>query len=485
MSKICIAVDIGASSGRVIAGILDNGKISLKEIYRFKNGIVKSNDHSFWDLDRLYNEILEGLKKLAEENIGIESIGIDTWAIDYVLLDANNEKVSPVYAYRDHRTDSTMEKVFKEIDAKEIYSKTGIQFLQFNTLYQLYEHMKAEKERLAQTDTFLMVPDYLNYLLSNQKVVEFTNATTTQMFNIHNNDWDEDLIKITGFDKKVFPKTIKPGTILGNLTKKVQEATGLGDIKVIAPATHDTGSAVAAVPATSADFAYISSGTWSLMGIESNVPITTEEARKYNFTNEGGVFNTYRVLKNIMGMWLIQEVQRLYDYQYSFAELVELAKKEEPFKYLINPNHPRFLNPQNMIEEIQNYCEETHQGKPETPGQISRCIYESLALQYNEVLGQLREITKEDINRIHIIGGGAQNKFLNQLCADATNCEVYAGPVEATALGNLMMQFIAIGELTSLEEARKVILNSFDVEKYVPNNIEGFRANWDRFKQLP
>lgn len=485
MTKTCIAVDIGASSGRVIAGIFDGNKISLEEIYRFKNGMTESNGHYYWDLDRLYNEIIDGLKKLHEDNIEAESVGIDTWAIDYILLNSENQKVSPVYAYRDHRTDDTMEKVFKIIDAKDIYSKTGIQFLQFNTIFQLFEHMKAQKERLSEADTFLMVPDYLHYRLSNQKVVEFTNATTTQLLNIHENDWDEDLIKMVGLDKKIFPKIVQPGTVLGTLTKAVQEKTGLNDLKVIAPATHDTGSAVASVPATSKDFAYISSGTWSLMGIESDVPIASEEARKYNFTNEGGVFNTYRVLKNIMGLWLIQEVQRLYDYKYGFGELVTLAEKEEPFKYLINPNHSRFLNPANMITQIQDYCEETNQGRPQTPGEIARCIFESLAFQYKEVLLQLREINQNEINKIHIIGGGVQNKFLNQLCANATNCEVHAGPIEATALGNLLMQFIALGEISSLDEARKVILNSFDIEKYSPIHNEDMEEKWNKFKQLP
>ena len=484
MDKTCIAIDIGASSGRVIAGKLQDNKIDIKEVYRFKNNMFNSKEHYFWDIDHLFYEIINGLTKLSGQQISPEAIGVDTWAVDYALLDEKNNRVSPVFAYRDHRTDKTMEQLFKSMNPKAIYEKTGIQFLQFNTIYQLYEHVKAQKEVQDKAGSFLMVPDYLNFLLSGEKAVEFTNATSTQLFNVHKHDWDEELITLTGLNKKLFPKTVKPGTILGLLTKKVLEKTGLTDVKVIAPATHDTGSAVVSVPATSEDFAYISSGTWSLMGIESKTPICSEEARKYNFTNEGGAFDTYRVLKNIMGLWLIQEVQRLYENKYSFADLVILAEKTEPFKCLINPNASRFLNPQNMIKEIKGYCIETKQTVPESPGEIARCIFESLAFQYKGVLIQLREIQDKPINKIYIIGGGAQNKFLNQLCADFTNCKVYAGPVEATAIGNLAVQFISLGEIESLQEARKIILESFEVKEYDPQYNSEIEKNWNRFRRL-
>jgi rhamnulokinase len=484
LDKTCIAVDIGASSGRIIAGTLKDNKIDIQEIYRFKNNMVHVNEYCYWNIDHLFGEIINGLKKLGELNLQVKSIGIDTWAVDYALLDDKNTRVSPVFAYRDHRTDKTMEELFKLINPKVIYEKTGIQFQQFNTIYQLYEHVKAHKEIVNKADTFLMVPDYLNFLLSGEKAVEFTNATSTQLFNVHKNDWDEALINITGLNKEIFPKTVKTGTILGTLTKEVQAKTGLADIKVIATATHDTGSAVVSVPATSEDFTYISSGTWSLMGIESKHPICTEEARKYNFTNEGGAYDTYRVLKNIMGLWLIQEVQRLYENKYGFADLVVLAEQAEPFRCLINPNDSRFLNPHNMMEEIQGYCIETIQPVPETPGEIARCIFESLAFQYKEVLLQLREIQEKAINKIHIIGGGSQNKFLNQLSASFTNCEVYAGPVEATAIGNLVVQLISLGELESLGKAREIILESFGVEKYTPLYNCEIEENWNKFRRL-
>lgn len=484
MSKVCIAIDIGASSGRLIVGTLKEEKITINEVYRFKNNMFKKDGSCYWDIDKLFKEIINGFKDFAKEGIRAESIGIDTWAVDYALLDRENKRISQVYAYRDHRTDRTMAKVFKEKSPEAIYEKTGIQFQQFNTIYQLYEHVRANKEVVNNADVFLMIPDYLNYLLSNEKAVEFTNATTTQMFNINNLDWDEELINIVGLSKDIFPRVIKPGTILGNLTKEVQEEAGLGQLKVIAPATHDTGSAVASVPATTKDFAYISSGTWSLMGIESDTPVCTEEARAFNFTNEGGVFNTYRVLKNIMGLWLIQEVYRLYDHKYSFAELVTLAEECEPFRSLINPNNARFLNPKNMIEEIKSYCRESKQAVPETPGEIARCIYESLAFQYKKTLLEIKKISSKPINKIHIIGGGVQNKFLNQLCANFTKCEVYAGPVEATALGNLAMQFIALGEISSLKEARRIISESFNIDKYTPIYSSDIEENWEKFKSL-
>jgi rhamnulokinase len=484
LAKTCVAIDIGASSGRVIIGILKDKKIEIKEVYRFKNSMTQIGDHYYWNIDELFEEIIEGLKELAKEKADIQSIGIDTWAVDYILLDNNDKRISPVFAYRDHRTDRTMEELFEKMDPKTIYEKTGIQFLQFNTIYQLYEHSKDNRDEVSKAKTFLMVPDYLNFLLSGEKAVEFTNATSTQLFNVHRYVWDEELINLTGLDKETFPKTIRSGTILGTLTKGVQEKTGLSDVKVIAPATHDTGSAVVSVPADSEDFAYISSGTWSLMGIESKTPICTEKAREFNFTNEGGAYETYRVLKNIMGLWLIQEVQRLYDYKYSFADLVAVAEEAQSFKCLINPNNSRFLNPKDMVKEIRDYCRETDQPVPETPGEIARCIFESLALQYREVILELKEVQDKSINKIHIIGGGCQNKFLNQLCASFTNCDVYAGPVEATAIGNLAVQFISLGLIEDLNKAREIILKSFEIEKYSAVCDSKIEENFKRFKLL-
>lgn len=484
MGKTCIAVDIGASSGRVIAGTLEDGRISLREIYRFKNGFMHIKGHDYWDIDSIFHNIKTGLAKLKCLHYDLLSVGIDTWAVDYVLLDGESKRVSPAFSYRDHRTDHTLDRIFGRIGPDGIYEKTGIQFQQFNTICQLFEHSGSLGQDAQKVQCFLMIPDYLNFLFSGVKSAEFTNATTTQLFNTHLRDWDADLISMTGFDKSIFPEVLEPGSILGSLTEEVRAETGLHAIKVIAPATHDTGSAVVSIPSTYEDFAYISSGTWSLMGIETKGAVCSEKAMRCNFTNEGGAYRTNRMLKNIMGLWLIQECQRIWGSGYSSYDLVILAEKSEPFKCLINPNDPRFLNPDNMLEEIKSYCSETSQPVPDTVGEISRCIFESLAFMYRTVLAELREIQPQEINRIHIIGGGSKNRLLDQLCADFTGCEVLAGPVEATALGNLAVQFITMGEIGSLKEARKIIADSFGVERYSPVINIKIEENWKRFELL-
>jgi rhamnulokinase len=484
MATTCIAVDIGASSGRLIAGTIVDGKLKLEELHRFKNAMTHIDGHDRWDVEGLFGEIEEGLKKVHQVYPSVKSIGVDTWGVDYALIDGQGELIRKVYAYRDHRTDHTMPEVFGEIGREDIYKKTGVQFLQFNTLYQLKEHYKAHPEDVENAKIYMMVPDYLHYRLSGKTSVEYTNATTTQLLNVHTNTWDAELIKVTGFDRDLFQDPIAAGTKLGQVKAEILEKTGFDKMDVVVPATHDTGSAVAAVPAIDKEFAYISSGTWSLMGVESDTPIASELAGQYNFANEGGVYNTYRVLKNIMGLWLIQEVQRIYDYKYSFAELVELAEEAKPFGCLINPNHERFLNPANMVEEIQAFCKETDQMVPTEPGQIARCIFESLAFQYKEVLLQLRELYDVPIKRIHIIGGGSKNLLLNQLCADFTECDVYAGPDEATAIGNLLLQFITSGELDSLTDARKLVMESFDIKKFEPRLYEGINQQWEKFRRI-
>ncbi len=484
MATTCIAVDIGASSGRLIAGTIEAGKLELEELHRFKNGMKTIEEHEFWDVESLFQEIEEGLRKAQKVYPQVVSIGVDTWAVDYVLLDAEENVLGKVYAYRDHRTDHTMEDVFKVMERDVIYKKTGVQFLQFNTLYQLKEHYKAHPEDVKNVKIYMMIPDYFHYKLSGKTSIEYTNGTTTQMLNVHTNTWDEELIALTGFDKEIFQAPIAPGTTLGKVKSEILEKVGFDAMNVVVPATHDTGSAVVAVPALDKEFAYISSGTWSLMGVESNKPIADKLAGEYNFSNEGGVNNTYRVLKNIMGLWLIQEVQRLYEYKYSFPQLVEMAQKSKPFHCLINPNDERFLNPNNMIEEIQDFCKETDQNVPTEPGEIARCIFESLAFQYKEVLLQLRQVYDSPIQRIHIIGGGSKNLFLNQLCADFTACDVYAGPDEATAIGNLLMQFIADGTLSTLADARKCVMDSFNIQKFEPRIYDDIDEQWEKFRRL-
>lgn len=486
MNNAVLAVDIGASSGRLILAWMKDNKLELEELHRFKNSMTYDGKHYHWDIDALFNEIIEGLKKASHVEGNIESIGIDTWAVDYVLINEDGKRVAPVFAYRDHRTDQTMDKVFEEMSREKIYAKTGIQFLQFNSLYQLYEHVKADRQDFDKASQLLMVPDYLNYRLSKVAAIEYTNATSTQLLNVHTNTWDNDLLELVGLDKDLLATPIKPGTILGEITNEIKEEVKIDHLKVIAPATHDTGSAIVSVPAIGKDFAYISSGTWSLMGIESDKPVVSELSSEFNFTNEGGVFDTYRVLKNIMGLWLIQEVARIYDGKYSFAEFVDLAKASDPFKCLINPNDSRFLNPENMITAIQDFCKESGQYIPETPGELGRCIFESLAFLYREVLEQLRQVSDQPINRIHIIGGGCQNKLLNQMCADFTNCDVYSGPVEATAIGNIVMQMISNEQISNLASAREIIGNSFDVEVFKPQGQTAteVEANYLKFRRF-
>lgn len=484
MAQVNIAVDIGASSGRLILGWLEADKLQMKEIHRFKNSMVRKNDHFFWDVDGLFDEIVKGLIKASKEDVSFTSIGIDTWAVDYVLVDASGERVAPVYAYRDHRTDESISKVLKIMDRDRLYNKTGIQFLQFNTLFQLYEHVRNNGEDFNEVSSLMLVPDYLHFKLSGIRSIEYTNATSTQMLDVTTKGWDMDILDLIGMDPEVLSKPVEPGTVLGKMTDELENETGITGLKVIAPATHDTGSAVVSVPAVSEDFAYISSGTWSLMGIESDIAINGDKAKAYNFTNEGGVFGTYRVLKNIIGLWLIQEVARMYNGQYSFAELAKMAEEAKVCGSLIDPDDERFLNPENMIDAIQGYCDETNQKVPKTPGEISRCILESLGCLYRSTLDKIRDISDQPINKIHIIGGGCQNKLLNKICADYTDCEVHAGPIEATAIGNLMMQMIAMGKVKDLAEARSIINKSFDIEIYKPEMTKIIEQHYEKFRRL-
>ena len=486
MKKAALAIDIGASSGRIVLGELKNNKIELKEIHRFENKIIKKNKkEDCWDVEHLFNQIITGLKKAGKKNNKAASVGIDTWAVDFVLLDKKDNLLGNPVSYRSHRTDGLMGKVFKLIKKEEIYKRTGIQFLQFNTIYQLYYLMKNEKELLDQAQDFLMLPDYLNFLLSGKKTNEYTNATSTQLFNIENNNWDHKLLQKLNIPENIFHKTIEPGAKLGQVKTSLIEDNTIKNLEVIVPATHDTASAVAAVPAVNDDFAYLSSGTWSLMGIEVKEAIISKQALEYNFTNEGGVNNTFRFLKNIMGLWLIQEVKRKLDDKYSHGQLVEMAKKAEAFKYLIDPNDNRFLNPENMIEEIKLFCEQTGQGRPETTGEIARTVFESLAFEYKLVIEQLKEVSDKEINKLHIIGGGVQNEFLNQIIADLTGLDVYAGPVEATAIGNLLMQFKANNYISNLKEGRKIVKNSFNINRYSTSGITAKESTaWERFKKI-
>ncbi|MBO0993795.1 rhamnulokinase [Bacillus sp. SD088] len=465
----CLSVDIGASGGRVMLGSLRNSQITLEEIHRFDNGMVEKSGHFCWELNRLFEEIKIGIKKCRDLATQPVSIGIDTWAVDFVLLDEHDQLLTEAIAYRDPRTNGIMEEVDKIISKEKLYAKTGIQFLTFNTIYQLYSLKKSHPEVLQKAKTFLLIPDYLHFLLTGKKTNEYTNATTTQLVNATTKEWDQDIIKKLGFPMDMFQEIQKPKTNLGGLRKELVEEFGF-DMDVILPATHDTGSAVIAVPETEPTI-YLSSGTWSLMGVENRFPICDSKALSYNFTNEGGIDDRFRVLKNIMGLWMLQEVKRNFADQYTFAELADLAKLAK-ISAIVDVEDDRFLKPDHMIEEIQAYCLETKQTIPETPGEIAKCILISLAKRYKQVVLELEELFGKTYRKINIIGGGAQNAYLNQLVADGTKKEVHVGPVEATTIGNLVAQYIALGGIEDIEQARAFIKGSFVIDKYSPKSNE-------------
>jgi len=388
---------------------------------------------------------------------------VDTWAVDFVLLDENDEPLTPTVSYRDPRTDGIMEEVLNIVGKERLYLETGIQFQKFNTIYQLYYLKKKYPEILAKAKSFLMIPDYINFLLTGVKANEYTNATTTQLVNAFSKDWDESLLRDLGLDRNMFEDILMPMSTVGSLKEEHVKDFGF-DADVILPATHDTGSAVVSM-ASGEESIYISSGTWSLIGVENSFPISVDIARNYNFTNEGGLDYRFRFLKNIMGLWMIQEVKRNYKDEYTHAELVELAKQEKDFKSIIEVDNDRFLKPSNMIEEIQAYCRETGQQVPETPGEIAKCIFESLVVSYSTAISQIEEIYERRFERINIFGGGSQNDYLNGLIAEATGKEVLAGPVEATSIGNIASQLISINEIEGIDEAREMIKNSFDIKR--------------------
>ncbi|MFD6441602.1 rhamnulokinase [Peribacillus sp. NPDC060186] len=466
---VYVAVDIGASSGRLVVGILQNEKLEIKEIHRFANGFTENENRLVWDIDHLLNEVLKGLEKVKLLGYETCTVGIDTWAVDYVLVDDKGEYLQKPISYRDSRTENTLEKVTRSISKEVIYKKTGIQFLAFNTLYQFYEE---NKDMLHRTNKILMIPDYLGYCLTGNAVSDVTNLSTTQMLNLETRDLDVQLLDLVSLTKEKFPELVEPGTVLGELNKGNFPFYNLPDCQIVTVATHDTASAVVGTPGHDKGWAFLSSGTWSLLGVESSVPFTNEKAFNNNYTNEWGAFQTTRLLKNIMGLWVIQEVRRHLPQDYNFAKFVEEALKEEKFKQFINFNDDRFLNPSNMIEEIQEYCRETNQPVPVTAGELASCVFNNLAIIYAIALEGLEEITGEPINRLHVVGGGAYNDLLNQLTADISGRVVFAGPIEATAIGNLLIQMIANKEINNLKEGRQLLIDSFEVKKYVPSEAD-------------
>ena len=473
--KYYLAVDIGASSGRHILAHMEEGKIVLEEIYRFYNGMDDKDGHKVWNTERLFSEILEGMKKCKEMGKVPFSMGIDTWGVDYVLLDKDDRMIGDCIAYRDSRTEGMDEEVYKIISEEDLYARTGIQKAIFNTIYQLMSTKVREPEKLAQARTLLMIPDYFHFLLTGVRRQEYTNASTTQLLNAKNGDWDYELIQKLGFPDELFGELSMPGTVVGPLKKEIENTVGYS-CTVVLPATHDTGSAVMSVPCTDEDTLYISSGTWSLMGCELESANCSKEARKANFTNEGGYNKRYRFLKNIMGLWMIQSVKKEleegYDYpgkaateDYSFANLCERAEKET-IDSIVSANDSRFLNPKSMIKEVQAACEENGMQVPRTPWELARVIYRSLAVCYREATEEIESITGKHFDSVNIVGGGSNAEYLNRLTAAETGRRVNAGPGEATAIGNLGAQMLTDGEFSDLNEFRQCVFDSFGVKKY-------------------
>lgn len=466
-----LAVDIGASSGRHILGWMDKGKIRMEEIYRFENKLEKRNGHLCWDLDHLFHEVVEGMRKCKELDRIPASVGIDTWGVDFVLLDAHGNVLGNTVAYRDGRTKGMDEEVYKVISESELYGRNGIQKQLFNSIYQLMAIKKETPQLLERAERFLMIPEYLNYRLTGVAMNEYTNATTTQLVNAKTQDWDFELMEMLGLPTKIFGELNMPKTLVGPLSSNMAKRVGF-QTYVVLPATHDTGSAVMAVPTNSDDSIYLSSGTWSLMGIERLIPDCTEMSRKHNFTNEGGYHHRYRYLKNIMGMWIMQNLRREFKHKYTFEELYELAHIGRYFTSTVDVNDDMFLAPDSMIKALQDYCEQTGQEKPETECELLYCVYRSLAKCYAKTVAEIETVTGRTYDTIHVVGGGCQDKFLDRLLVEVTGKEVYAGPVEATAIGNIMAQMLRDDIFEDLKEARRVVAKSFDVKRIADEMAE-------------
>jgi rhamnulokinase len=486
----CLAIDIGASSGRHILGTVENGKIELKEVYRFDNTQIRKGGHDCWDKDALFSHVVAGIKACREAGYTPTTIGIDTWGVDFVLLDKDMKECSDTVAYRDSRTQGMDQVVSQVIFPEELYSRTGIQKMLLNTIYQLSALKKEHPEELEKAERFLMMPEYLNFRLTGKAVNEYTNSSTTNLLDAAAKDWDRDIISRLGLPEKIFGKLEMPGFVIGKLLPEIEKEVGF-NADVILPATHDTGSAFLAVPARDDKAVFLSSGTWSLLGVENETPITNEKAHKANFTNEGGAWGRYRFLKNIMGLWMIQSIRRELngveyvegkgrdeealsgicdlslltenDKKLSYADLERLARQTSDFSSVVDVNDPRFLSPSSMVGEVIKACEQTSQEKPDSVGKLMKCVYSSLAKCYAKSIADLSDITGKVYTSINIVGGGSRDGYLNELVKKETGLDVFAGPTEGTAIGNLAVQFIAAGEFSDVAEVRKAIADSFEV----------------------
>ncbi|MBX3421458.1 MAG: rhamnulokinase [Pirellulaceae bacterium] len=489
-APVHLAIDVGASGGRVLAGCIQDSNILLEEVHRFPNGPLPLGKRLVWNLLAVWEEIQNGLQKSAARyGQRIVSVGADTWGVDFVLLDLNDDLVGPAFSYRDTRTRGVMQRAFQRISRQDIFAHTGLQFMEFNSAYQLYS-MRLEKSPLLDVARqFLMVPDFFHWLLCGEKSNEFTNASTTQLLDPRTCDWSQPVIQALDIPQQIFSKPIQPTTVLGSVTSAVRERTHLGSqVKVVVPATHDTGSAVLAVPAKAfaqqqPDWCYISCGTWSLMGVELACPNLTPECQALNFTNEGGVAGSVRLLKNISGLWIVQQCRdqwRRDGFDWDWNHLTHLASQAESMVAVIDPDDPSFAAPTNMPEAIRQYCKKTGQRIPSTEGEVTRCALESLALRYRMVLDSLQQLLGAPLSVVHMVGGGVQNRLLCQFAADACDRAVVAGPVEATALGNMLVQAVGSGGLDSVQQARQLVLGLPDIVRYEPAVDSASRERWQQ-----
>lgn len=483
-----LAFDFGASSGRAMLGTLEGDVLTLEEIHRFSNDPVSVNGSLHWDILRLFHEIKQGILKCSNGgHKDLASMAVDTWGVDFGLLDGQGNLLGNPYHYRDALTDGMMEEVFKVIPSKELYSRTGIQFMKFNTIFQLFAMKFRDLPLMREAKTMLMTPDLLNYFLTGVKLTEYSIASTSQLLDPEKREWAWDIIDKLTLPRDLFTPIVPPGAVVGKLLSEISGELGIPQIPVIAAASHDTQSAIASVPASETDYVYISCGTWSLMGVEAEQPILNEKSFQLAYTNEGGVDNKISFLKNIMGLWLVQECKRQWDREgenHSFAELEAMAEQAEPFVSFVDPDHESFMAPGNMPARIREYCRKTGQMIPQGKGEIVRCIAQSLALKYRLTVEHLEEILGRKLPVIHMVGGGIKDKMLCRFTANSTGREVIAGPVEATAIGNLMVQAIALGRVESLSRAREIIRNSFPTVAYRPEDCEAWNAAYGRFRAV-
>ena len=486
--KKYLAFDLGAESGRCVLGSFEQDRLKLDEIHRFPNSPVRIFNGIYWNAPGLFAEIKQGLKTAVRKyGASFDGIGVDTWGVDFALLGRNDTLLGLPHHYRDSRTDGVMEEAFKRIPQRRIFELTGIQFMQINTIYQLFSMILNKSPLLDVAEKLLLMAGFFNYLLTGKKVAEFSLVSTSQAYDPRKGCWSRELFEKLGLPLKIMPEIVKPATVIGTLAPSVAKETGSGEVPVIAAACHDTAAAVAAVPAGGKKWAYLSCGTWSLIGVETPEPVINEKAFEYGFTNEGGVNNTFRFLKNIMGLWLVQECRRIWEKQgkgFSYDDLTRLAQEAAPFRTFIDPNDSAFLTPGDMPGRIGAFCGKTGQPEPPDKGGLVRCILESLAFTYRLTLDRLEEVLGDSVEVLHIVGGGTRNKLLCQFTANAIERPVIAGPVEAAAAGNLIMQAVATGELSSIEEVRALIKNSFEVTVYEPAGTASWKQSYGRFKDI-